>query len=151
MYEENLTVGPNGVDINIFKGLIILMLCVFLQSCVFDPKPPLSVKIINHFKYPVYIDVLNDCDSCEIQQDVRLFCDGLNDTSVIPRVINAGDSIVAFTQTYYIAKLGVINADSLSNYCRHELKYNIFGKPWVKVFLGTVNQKNKTCKFILSE
>jgi hypothetical protein len=128
-YTKNLTVGSNGLAISIYKGLIISMLCVFLQSCVFDPKPPLSVKIINHLRYPVYIDVLNDCDSCEIEQDVRLFCEGLNDTFVIPRVINAGDSIVAFTPIKYIAKLSVINADSLDNYCRHERKYNLFGKP----------------------
>ncbi len=125
------------------------MFCVFLQACVFEPKLSLCVRIIDHLKYPVYIDVLNDCDSCDIEQGIRFFCEGLNDISVIPRVVNAGDSLVAVSKMQYIAKLLFTNADSLDNYCRLGRKYNIFGKPWGKVILDTVNQKNKTCKFIL--
>jgi len=104
---------------------------------------------MNRGKYRVYIDELNDCDSCEIMQDVRFFGDGVNDVNLFPRVLNAGDSVVMFAKTKYIVKIDVINADSLENYFKHEFKYNVYGKPWVKVLSDTVDQENKTCKFII--
>lgn len=109
----------------------------------------LQVKLINHSKNKVYLGELYDCDSCGIMIYVRSYCAHGNDTDLFPRLLNAGDSAVMRTKLHSSEKIGVINADSLEEYCSKGYNYNITNKKWVQVFDKNVDMEKKTCTFVI--
>lgn len=132
------------------RKLYILYLCAFFSSCVFESKNDLNVTIINSSKSKVYVgEAYYSCDSCGIMKDIRLYCTHGNDTTFFPRLLNAGDSTIMLTKIHSIQKINVINADSLAEYCRNGLNYNIMNKPWVKILTNRVDLQRKTCTIII--
>ena len=148
MYAEILTPGPVGAT-SILKKTLIVILCITFQSCVMDGRADLEVKLINLSKDKVYVGGLVDCDSCEIMQDVRLYCSHGNDTTFFPRMLNGGDSTIMRTKLHSIQKICVINADSLGGYCHQGDTVNIANKKWVKVFTEKVDMEKKACRIVI--
>jgi hypothetical protein len=134
--------------IRIMKKAIIVILSVVFQSCVMH-SVDLQVKLVNYSKNKVYVGELYDCDSCIIMKYVKLYCTHGNDTTFFPRLLNAGDSTVMRTHLYSSEKIGVINADSLGEYCNKGYSYNIANKKWVSVLETIVDRKTKTCRFVI--
>jgi hypothetical protein len=128
------------------KKLFILFICVCFSSCLFESQNDLNVTIINSSKVKVYVgESYYGCDSCGIMKDVRLYCSHGNDTTFFPRLLNMNDSTVMRTKMHGIQKIDVINADSLAEYCKKGMNYNITNKSWVRVITKNVDLKNKTC------
>ncbi|HVW98379.1 MAG TPA: hypothetical protein VHA56_20600 [Mucilaginibacter sp.] len=128
------------------KKIYILILCVLLTSCLFESQSGLNVTIINNSRYKVYVgEAFYSCDSCGIMKDVRLYCMHGNDTTFFPRLLKAGESTIMRTKIHDVQKINVIEADSLSEYCKKGLDYNIINEPWVKVLTKKVDLQKKTC------
>ena len=131
------------------KKIIILILSITLQSCLFETANNIQVKIVNTSKNEVYVGELYECDSCGIMQDVRLYCSHGNDTTFFPRLLKGGDSVIMRTKVHSIQKIDVINADSLEEYCRNGCNYNITNKQWVKVLSQNIDIEKKTCRIVI--
>ena len=128
------------------KKIYIVFLSTLLSSCLFESPSDLNVTIINNSKNKVYVgEASYECDSCGIMRDVRLYCSHGNDTSFFPQLLNAGETTIMRTKLYNIQKMNVINADSLEEYCKKGLEYNIVDKPWVKILTEKVDMGTKTC------
>ncbi|MFD0749882.1 hypothetical protein ACFQZS_06995 [Mucilaginibacter calamicampi] len=128
------------------KKIYIIILCTLLSSCLFESPSDLNVTIINNSKNKVYVgQAFYSCDSCGIMKDVRLYCSHGNDTTFFPQLLNAGETTIMRTKMHDIQKMNVINADSLEEYCKKGLDYNIMNKPWVKILTERVDLQKKTC------
>jgi hypothetical protein len=128
------------------KKVCILILCALITSCLFESQNDLKVTIINNSKNEVYVgEAFYSCDSCGIMKDVRLYCMHGNDTTFFPRLLRAGDRTIMLTKMHDVQKINVINVDSLEEYCKQKMDYNVTNKPWVKILTKKVDQKKKVC------
>jgi hypothetical protein len=132
------------------KKLHSLILCALFSSCLFESQNDLNVTIINKSKTTVYVgEAFYSCDSCGIMKDVRLYCMHGNDSTFFPRLLKAGDSTIIRTKMHDVQKINVIDADSLAEYCKQKVDYNITNKPWVKILTKKIDPQKKTCTILI--
>lgn len=132
------------------KKITILSLCALISSCVFESSNDLKVTIINNSNGAVYVgEAFYSCDSCGIMKDVRLYCMHGNDTTFFPRILKAGDRTIMRTKMHGIQKINVIKVDSLTEYCKQGLSYNISDKSWVKILSKKVDLQKIACTIFI--
>ena len=135
----------------LFEKITLVILVIHLQSCVMH-RSDLKLKIINLTNTNVYIGSLSSygCDSCEIKRDVGFHCSEKDVDSSMLRTVNARDNVDLQDKLLNSSeKIYAINVDSLNAYCNKATTYKIVNKPWVKIFSGIVNWKEKTCTIII--
>ena len=126
------------------RTIILLFTIVCLQSCVWDRGNEVKINISNLSKNRVYVNSLSgDCDSCEIQRDIKSFCSTGNSNPPSFDTINLNDSLSFDFKSGYI-KVYTVNADSLDSYCKKGLTNDGYKKSWIKILTPDINSKNKT-------
>lgn len=136
--------------INVLKKTIMIILFIHMQSCVMEPRGDLKLKLVNLSKDKIYVGNLYECDSCEIQRDVRFHCSNRKSDPPMLRILNKKDSVQLEDKlTSNSVKIYAINADSLDEYCNRGRTDNITKKPWVQLLSGNVDKNKKTCRIVI--